>query len=155
MATRHQKKNDCWPKAKIASRPAISLLRNMTRKNLTSLKNEVIRKLNEEVLFIKIEDDLHNCMVTESPVARSEYCEAGKDRCVIKIWADAYQVNLFEAVIHEILHRMLDEIFKKYFTYKVYENFIKSLETPIFECMTRFEEFNFRKTIKSKMAKHR
>lgn len=69
----------------------------------------------------------------------------------VEIYIDPYKVNTRSAVIHELLHVILDKHFRGFATYEVYEYWITSLESPFFNRVSRKERDKWRKAIEAKM----
>ena len=80
--------------------------------------------------------------------AHSEYTDTE-----IEVWANAYETRLDYAVIHEILHMILDEYWEHLFSYHVYEYFIESLEKPFFKRMTNAEKNKWQNAIRRKVRR--
>lgn len=108
------------------------------RWTLPKLRKEVWRRLRVEVTKIHLVET-HKCS------ACSEYGE-GK----IEIWVDTHTVDIRKAVVHEILHSILDPELQKFAVYGVHEYWITSLETPFFRNMSEKEQARWRRAIEKK-----
>lgn len=108
------------------------------RWTLPKLRNEVWRRLRVEVTCIHLVET-HRCS------AHSEYGDG-----VIEMWVDAHTVDIRKAVVHEILHAILDPELQKFAIYHVYEYWITALETPFFSKMTEKEQGRWRRAIEKK-----
>jgi len=74
-------------------------------------------------------------------VIRADHKDRNSAHCLydektITIYVDTMTVRIDHAVIHEIMHKLLDEHLEPTFAYHVYELFIQSLEAWFFKPMT-------------------
>jgi len=108
----------------------------MKRITIPTLRKEIWRVLLHEVREIRITETPKDCD------AHSEYTDTE-----IRIWIDRQKVRPDHAVIHEILHKVIDKYLENNFTYDVYEHFITSLERPIFRRLPPRELRRWKKRI--------
>lgn len=106
-----------------------------------------IKKRAWETLLHKVK--VINVTETKGCLAKSEYTDDS-----ITIWVDHLRVRCDNAVIHEILHMLLDKYFDP-FTYYVYELFINTLEERFFKTMSKKELKKWQYQIKRKIVRKR
>lgn len=114
----------------------------MKRMTMASLRRDVWKVLTKELKAINI---------VETPVDCSAHSLYDDDQ--IEIWADAYQVRLDYAVVHEILHKVLGKHLESFATYNVYENFVTSLEEPFFKSISNREMRKWHRAIAKKIRR--
>ena len=108
----------------------------MKRITIPSLRKEIWRILSTEVRGIRITETSKDCS------AHSEYTDDA-----IWIWIDRQKVRPDHAVVHEILHKIIDKHLEGNFTYGAFEYFITSLEIPIFKRLSPRELKRWKKKI--------
>jgi len=116
----------------------------MKRMTLAQLRREAWRVLTKELSTIWVVETPNDC------TAHSLYDDS--ENGSIEIWADHVQTRLDYAVIHEILHRLLDKYLRTFAHYHLYELWITSLEKPFFKPMSQKETTKWQKVIRSKLV---
>jgi len=104
---------------------------------MTTLRKEVRKRLRNPDLVIKIKS-------VKRPIAAYSY----EDDVIV---IDTYRIDIAAAVVHEILHWLLDSIYEKKVAYSIYEEWIKSLEAMFFDGMTTKQCENFERLVRSRM----
>ena len=119
------------------------------KESIASVRRKVLTCLNREVTkihLIRIGEKERHCAHSEydldTPVGKGE----------IEMWIDVYNSSLVLAVIHEILHRILDKHLDTWATYDLYETFLLSLEKEIYKPLTRKQKRRWRNVINSKVV---
>ena len=116
----------------------------MRKLTLAAIRRGAWQILTKEVTVINL--------VGQRPDTESR-CEY--DEHSLEIWVDDYKTRLDYAVVHELIHKLLDRHFDPVFNYWVSENFIVSLEKPFFKRMSNKELSRWRRMIRQKIVRKR
>jgi hypothetical protein len=112
----------------------------------TPIQKETLQGLRRKAWNVLIKElDVIYIISIKNCSAKAKYNDTS-----ITVWVDPMRARIDHAVVHEILHKLLDGYFRQFAKYSLFEFWITSLEGEFFKSLTHKEIAKWHKAIRAK-----